>query len=162
MEKPLIAIDIDDVLSRSAEGFAAFSNQRWNSNMTAGDYTEAWAVAWGIPLEEAVQRSIEFHDLAAHSTYRPIAEALPVLQKLSRRYRLVAMTSRREVVKALTDSWMARHFPGVFGTVYYAGMWDKQSHVHDKLQATNLSIAWQLPSRGWKLCYLAATIGTRA
>ncbi|HJQ08525.1 MAG TPA: hypothetical protein VJ836_03545 [Candidatus Saccharimonadales bacterium] len=38
----IIAVDIDDVLSASAEGFVVFSNKQWGTRLTLDDYTEDW------------------------------------------------------------------------------------------------------------------------
>lgn len=52
-DKRTIGIDVDDVLSQSAVGFVAYSNQRWLTNLTPDDYDEHWAEMWKIELAEA-------------------------------------------------------------------------------------------------------------
>lgn len=133
-----IAVDIDDVLSASAEGFAAYSNKQWGTNLTADDYSEEWAVVWGVPLEEAVKRAVVFHESGAVGDYRHHAQALPVLQKLRKKYDLVVVTSRRSVLKPETDVWLQHYFPDMFKAVHYAGMWDGE---HDPLHALKQSKA---------------------
>lgn len=125
-----IAVDIDDVLSASAEGFATFSNAHWGSNITADDYSETWATVWGIPLEEAKKRAIEFHNLNVVADYRHHAAAIPVLRKLREHYNLVVVTSRREALKPATDKWLHTYSPGVFNGVHYAGIWDSGQPLH--------------------------------
>src|SRR3989442_811615 len=98
-----IAVDIDDVLSRSAEGFIAFSNERWGMQLKPDDYQEEWSVVWGVPLDEALKRSIEYHSSGAVSKYRPYEAALPILKRLAAQYDLVAVTSRRALLRAETD-----------------------------------------------------------
>lgn len=144
MVKLIIAVDIDDVLSRSADGFASYSNRRWRTNLTASDYTEEWAVVWNVPIKEALRRAVELHKDKAHSEYLPIDGALPVLQKLSERFSLIAITSRRLLVKDVTDVWLSEHFPKIFNKVYYAGMWDQDGYNRSKLTATKASICQQI------------------
>ena len=36
--KPVIAVDIDDVLSDTVPAFLAFTNKKWGLNVTAQDY----------------------------------------------------------------------------------------------------------------------------
>lgn len=129
-----IAIDIDDVLSRSAEGFVAFSNNRWGMELTVNDYHEAWAKVWGVSLKEAEQKGAEFHKSGVIGTYIPHSSAYAVLKRLSQRYRLVVITSRRETIKALTDDWLDRHFPNIFDEVQYAGIWDKRRPTDDNVE----------------------------
>lgn len=125
-QRKTIAVDIDDVLARSAEGFVAFTNQRWNMRLSPDDYREEWAVVWGVPLAEALRRSEEYHASGAAGRYEPHQTALPVLRQLSKKYKLVAVTSRRAILRPETDQWMERHFPGVFKDLYYAGIWDRK------------------------------------
>ena len=124
-QRKTIAVDIDDVLSRSAEGFIAFSNERWGMSLKPEDYQEEWAVVWGVPLDEALERSIEFHASGTVGNYQPNEAALPVLKKLAKTYNLVAVTSRRRLLQPETDAWMGRHFPGIFQELHYAGIWDE-------------------------------------
>ncbi len=128
MAKPLIVVDIDDVLSESAAGFARYSNARWGSNITANDYQEDWAAVWNVSPEVAVKRALQFHDDGVVADYSCIVNARVVLKNLSSKYRLINVTSRRLSIKPQTDDWIARHFPGVFEDTIYAGIWDKD-HV---------------------------------
>jgi 5'(3')-deoxyribonucleotidase len=40
MAKPVIAVDIDDVLSHSARAVAEYSNERWGYSLTEDDFKE--------------------------------------------------------------------------------------------------------------------------
>jgi hypothetical protein len=51
LERPRIAVDVDDVLSQSAKGFVAYSNQRWGTKPTVDDYDDHWAEMWKIERE---------------------------------------------------------------------------------------------------------------
>jgi 5'(3')-deoxyribonucleotidase len=137
-----IAIDIDDVLSRTAEGFIAFSNQRWGLSLKPEDYQEEWAVVWGVPVEDALKRSIEFHATGVVGSFEPNEAALPVLKRLAKQYELVTVTSRRSIIKPETDAWIERHFPGIFSELHYAGIWDKTDHtdVHQRLKHTKAEL----------------------
>lgn len=168
--KQTIAIDIDDVLSRSAEGFIAFSNRRWGMRLSPEDYQEEWAVVWGVSLDEAVQRSIDFYASGIVGEYEPYESAMPVLRRLSKRFKLVAVTSRREILKPETDSWMAKHFPGIFQELYYAGIWDRQltqANVQETLASTKATLCTQigveyLIDDQLKHCISAAKDGVKA
>jgi len=46
---------------------------------------------------------------------------------LSKTHDLIVVTSRRISIKPETDKWLNYHFPGCFGRVVYAGMWDNDS-----------------------------------
>lgn len=138
--KPIIAVDIDDVLSRSAEGFAAFSNREWQSGITADDYSEEWAVVWKIPLEDAIERAHQYHMLGAMGQYAHFEDAIPVIKKLQERFELVIVTSRRDMVKPETEVWLKKYFDGMFTAVHYVGMWDASDDVMQKLRANKTAV----------------------
>ncbi|HSX16618.1 MAG TPA: hypothetical protein VLH86_00770 [Patescibacteria group bacterium] len=166
MSQQTIAVDIDDVLAAGSEGFATFSNERWGTNITAEDYTENFGLAWGVPLEEALKRVDEYLASGAHGRFRHFDDALPVLQRLAKRYKLVVVTSRRVFLKPETDAWVERHFPGIFEEIRYAGFFEKSdaSNVHARLQHTKAELLKELGADYLiddqpKHCYGAAAVG---
>ena len=142
MKKLTIAIDIDDVLSQSAHGFAQYSNQKWGSGITADDYCEDWAVTWKVTRELAAKRAEQYHQDAVVSEFHPIEGARDALVVLSKKHNLIVVTSRRLSIKPHTEEWLRAHFPGTFSKVVYAGMWDKQhaSGVDAQLASTKTGI----------------------
>lgn len=133
MPRPIIAIDIDDVLAASAAGFVAHSNQKWGYNLTPEDYDENWAEVWGLPMNQAVERAEELYKEGIFADYAHFAEAKPVLKRLAKQHDLIVITSRRAVIKGITDGWLTTHFPSTFKDVHYAGIWD-DTKAHDALE----------------------------
>jgi len=128
VKKPIVAIDIDDVLADNAGGLVAWSNARWGMNLTMDDYDEHWGRMWRTDDPEVVERrALEYHDSGAFGQYAHFAEALPVLKRLAKRYRLVIVTSRRSILKPETQGWLDRHFAGVFREVHFAGIYDNKA-----------------------------------
>jgi uncharacterized HAD superfamily protein len=125
MRRETIAIDIDDVLAANAEGFVAFSNERWGMNLKPEDYDEHWAKVWKVDIEEVERRAVELHASGAIAHYRHNDEALPVLTHLKVDYRLLAITSRRRSIERLTRDWIAAHYPGLFEDIKFAGIFDE-------------------------------------
>jgi len=170
MSEQAIAVDIDDVLSATAEGFTAFSNERWGGKHLAEDYTEAWAEFWGISIEEALKRSDEYHNSNVISTFSHYKESVPVLRKLAEKYKLVVITSRKRMLKELTDTWLEQHYSGIFSEVHYAGIWDADGEVRStehRLNQTKAELARELGAEYLiddqpKHCLSAAAIGIKA
>lgn len=125
MGKPIIAIDIDDVLAAHAKSFVAYSNRMYGTSLTVDDYEEYWARMWQIDDEEAERRAVEYHESDDIGKYEHHSDALPVLKALSEYYSLVVVTSRRVVVTKITNEWVDKYFPQVFDAIYHAGIWDK-------------------------------------
>lgn len=119
-----IAVDLDDVLAHSAEGFVAYSNRKWSSQLEASDYSENWPELWGVAPEEALARARQLETSGAFLEYASIGHALPMLRSLKRRYRLIILTSRRRVTGDGTRNWLEQHFPGIFEDVQFAGIWE--------------------------------------
>ena len=140
MGREKIGIDIDDVLARSAEGFAEYSNRKWGGRHRAENYTENWAEFWGISPELASERAEEFHAEGIVSQYRHFESAIPVLKRLYIDRDLVAITSRRLTIKADTDAWIERYFSGLFKEVCYAGIWDSNAHIDHKIKQTKAEV----------------------
>src|SRR5687767_8043156 len=139
-----IAIDIDDVLARNAEGFAAYSNERWGTGMLPEHYTEEWAVAWKVPPEEALNRADELHTSGAIGRYAHFEDAVHTLKHLHSRFDLIVVTSRRSILKPETDRWLEKHFPGIFSGVRFAGIWDTTHDVQHKLNQTKAELCREL------------------
>ncbi|HSW99256.1 MAG TPA: hypothetical protein VLF71_05465 [Candidatus Saccharimonadales bacterium] len=168
-QRKTIAVDIDDVLSKSAEGFIAFSNERWGMALKPEDYQEEWAVVWGVSLDEALERSIAFHASGAVGRYLPNEAAMPALKKLAKAYDLVAVTSRRKLLQPETDAWMERHFPGIFKELHYAGIWDdlQKKGVEGALKQTKAELCREIGAEYLvddqiKHCVGAASAGIKA
>jgi 5'(3')-deoxyribonucleotidase len=125
--KPMIAVDVDDVLAANAEAFVEYSNEKWGTNLTVDDYDEHWAVAWGVNQndhEELEKRSLQFlRDTT--SKYKHFPEAKAALEKLSKEFDLVVVTSRRTVLSKDTLEWIDKYFPDIFQDVHFAGIWDE-------------------------------------
>ena len=129
MAKPIIAIDIDDVLADYAVGFIEFSNAHWGTNLTIDDYDEHWANVWKVDVEEVRRRADLIHEkrLVKDLTHR--SEARPVLEKLSQRFDLVVVTSRRIQNKEDTLAWLKLYYPMLsVETVVFSGFYDT---IHD-------------------------------
>ncbi len=127
MRHLVIAIDCDDVLAENAAGFVAFSNERWDTQLTVDDYGEHWGDMWNIDTQEAEKRAHDFYGSSAIRGYGHIGGALESLTRLAEHHQLVIATSRRLQMRDDTLLWIDEHFPGIFSSsaVYFAGIWDR-------------------------------------
>lgn len=122
-----IAIDIDDVLADNAAGFVKFSNEHYGTNLTVEDYDEHWAEVWKVDYDEVAKRADDFHHSGVFASYTPNEHAKSVLSRLSERFNLIIVTSRRLQVRNDTVKWIATHYPGIFqdNHIYFANIWDE-------------------------------------
>ncbi len=170
VNKPTIAVDIDDVLAANAQGFTDYSNKKWGTNLSPDDYDEHWAVVWGVDAHEAEKRAKHIHDNGSEivSNFNHNAEAKPVLVQLSKGYKLVIVTSRRKSIQKDTFDWLDKHFSGIFDEVHFAGIWDDlNSDLKSRIKATKTDVLGQIGADYLiddqpKHCFAAAEAGIEA
>lgn len=133
MKKPIIAVDVDDVLSRTSLGFAEFSNRTWGCNLTADDFDEDWEKVWGVPIDIVMERADLFHTEEVFGSFEPIPEAYPVLLGLKERHDLVIATSRRRKVERISRYWVDMHYAGIFSGVFFSGIFDDRAGSHETI-----------------------------
>lgn len=166
MKKPIIAIDVDEVLSASAEGFVAYSNDRWGTNLTLEDYDEHWSKMWQITEEETTERWKVYNDERVMNSYGAFLEALEVLQQLTENYELVIATSRPRVLNDDTRAWLDRNFPSIFSNVHHSGFYDDDAGMNTHM-LTKADMCLEIGAKYLiddqpKHCNGAAAVGVRA
>jgi len=138
MKKPIIAVDIDDVLAAEAAFIVAYSNKHWGHKLAVTDYQEFWEEMWSVDHEEAERRALELHQPGIEGSYEPIAGAREALMKLSEKFDLVTVTSRRELVRDETLDWLKKHLGDVFSQIIFSGIWDSGKQGAHKLTKTEI------------------------
>lgn len=142
MKRPVIAVDVDDVLAAHAQAFVDFSNQRWGTNLTVDDYNDDWSILWGLDRaidehrQEIAERASAFR-LHSTVTMPHEASAHDVLLRLKDRYDLIIVTARQQQIKGETLAWIKEKFPGIFqeDRIFFTGFYDtirKDSAVKTK------------------------------
>lgn len=133
--KPVIAIDVDDVIADEAEGVQRFVQQEYNHSykpshdLFEGPYNTYWEDRWqrqqGISGEEAVKRFEAFLASPIKDNLKLVEGALKAIQELKKRYELVVVTSRYGRQLETTEPWLEKHFPGTFKRVEFVALWGK-------------------------------------
>jgi 5'(3')-deoxyribonucleotidase len=139
--KPVIAIDIDDVLSETAKLIIEWSNEQYGYSLSLDDYDEDMARMWNVDREEAGRRIIEFHESDVFQNLCHVSASVPVLKKLSEKFKLIIITSRRSVIRDHTVDWVNECFPGLFSdeVIVFARIYDNK--LEDPVNMTKGSIA---------------------
>ncbi len=126
MQKPTLAIDIDDVLAQHTRGIVRWHNKNYGTNHTEDDYftNYLWREVWDVDEEEAERRAIEFHNDLEHGRFEVIEGAKEALTRLATKFNLVVVTIRRKVVIPTTHDWLNRHFKGLIADVRFVSYWE--------------------------------------
>ena len=122
--KPIIAVDIDDVIAANALGFVEWSNQKYGTHLTVDDYQDHWGEVWKVEHEETERRAVEYHESDHVATYTTIEGASDALRKLKERFKLVILTTRRNSINQLTKEWIEKYYPGIFDDIVFSGFFD--------------------------------------
>lgn len=128
MNKPVLSIDIDDVLAPSAQAFIDFSNKKWGTHLSLEDYDEHWSKVWQIDnqreLEDRV-KAIDKADFYGRGCPHPQdQQSKEALNRLKLKFKIITITSRRSIKKDGTVEWLEKHYPGIFDDYIFAGIWD--------------------------------------
>ncbi len=163
MSKPIIAVDVDDVLIGSSQMFVDFSNEQWGLNLTLEEYSENWHPMWGVDPVEGRRRENVILEMFVKR--EPFAGTLYVLNRLAKNYTLVVATSRSNSIADKTMHWLDQHFEGIFTDAHFAGIWEgDNSRGDEKLNLTKAAMlekigASYLIDDHPKHCFAAAEAG---
>jgi 5'(3')-deoxyribonucleotidase len=130
--RPVVAIDIDEVLIPFMGSFLDYHNERYGTNYQLKLDMNYFGVheMLGDSVKET-QRKVD--DFAESNNYRhgsPIEGAKDSIEKLKCHYDLVVVTARPASVRELTEAWVRNHFGETFKDVHFSD-W-LQDQVPDK------------------------------
>ncbi len=165
MKKPIIAVDIDDVLSRTAQTIVDYGNERWGHANTLDDFTEHLTEMWQVTPDEGRRRWEEYMVSGHIEKYDVIPEAKAALEQLSQRYTLIAVTARRDSLLDITREWLDTNYPGIITEIIGAGIYgtgNMNAHVLTKAEVLqNLGADYLIDDQP-KHCIGAASVGVQA
>lgn len=120
MSKPVLAVDIDEVLAPFVEELARHHNNLHQTELELKHFFsyDFWHV-WGGTRDEAIAKVRYFHDSGASSDVKPFPEALAALRQIKNQYDLQIVTSRQLEYEELTRRWLERNFAGVFSAAHF-------------------------------------------
>jgi uncharacterized HAD superfamily protein len=133
--KPIIAVDVDDVLSAQNEAIRLFGNKKYGHSHTKedflveGEYWTYWERIWGVDPEEGQRRLDDFHAAEGTMNQELMPDAEYVLRMLKKDYELVIVTGRKSHFTEITHRWLNKHLPDIFIDVKFVDIW----HPSEKL-----------------------------
>lgn len=124
-KKPIIAVDVDDVLAGVTEGMMHFVNAKFGTNHTmkdyevVGPYWRYWEIVWGVDEEEGAKRYNAYIDADSHRTVAAIEGSIETIAWLKERYELMIITARELSYAENTHHWLEKTFPKTFKEVRF-------------------------------------------
>ncbi len=121
MTKPILAIDMDEVLFPFLPEFNRYYNEQHATDFKLEDYVSFdFEKVWGGTADRATIQVDAFlrHD---HRAIQPVPVALEALKELKQHYQLVVVTARDGITERETRLWILHHFPDYFDDIILAG-----------------------------------------
>jgi len=137
MSKPVIAIDIDDVIADSTNAYRLKINEAVGVSLSAEHYAvsgEYWGYYKMVWERHGIKERVPVKELEAamhhDQSHIPLIEgARAALNKLSAKYDLVIITARDPAWQKATEKWVRDTLGDKFINVHFAG----NKHDHKSL-----------------------------
>lgn len=129
MKKPVIAVDIDDVLAIENEAVRLYANENYGYSHTPedylapGEYWGYWETVQGLDKAEGKRRYEAYLASGIKARLEVMDGALAALTHLKRTYDLIIVTSREAHLVEITEQWLTKHFPEVFTDIAFVALW---------------------------------------
>jgi 5'(3')-deoxyribonucleotidase len=128
MSKPIIAVDIDDVIADTTDAIRLWGNAKSGIEMTKEHYSipgEYWGYYERVWEQKGLNGVLIYDDaessLIADELEVPLlAGASFAIKELQKQYSVVLITSRTPLMEPVTRRWIDEHFAGLDIQLYFA------------------------------------------
>ena len=160
--KPIIAVDIDEVLVPHFQGLIDWYNDEYGTELTLKHNHPNDPRPWGTPdYGEAVRRVRKYFETPGFLDTRPFREAAGALKKLGLSYRLLVVTGRDTIIERVTRQWLDRHFKDLIEDAHFSARYSLEGKVRDKASVIVSTGADYLIDDDLSECEAAAKAGIR-
>ncbi|KAJ6519406.1 hypothetical protein C8R45DRAFT_951372 [Mycena sanguinolenta] len=140
--EPVIAVDLDDVLSQTNLKVAQWHNEKYGTQMDLSTfyYYYYWKNPFWGTTQETFDKVAEFYrtDSIFHAIPVPGArEGVQALKDMG--YKLVIVTARTAEVADASWDWVEKYFPGMFTNLVFTGQFKDAHKLHHNEVLTNLT-----------------------
>lgn len=135
MSKPIIGIDIDEVLMPHFGDLISWYNAQFGTVLTLQDNHPTDPGNWGTDsFEAAVRRVHQFYDTQEFLTSEPFHEAQTALGELASNYELIVVTARDTILETVTTDWLEKHFAELFTQIHFTKHFNLEGKRRDKVE----------------------------
>ncbi|KAJ6626854.1 hypothetical protein B0H10DRAFT_2295792 [Mycena sp. CBHHK59/15] len=139
---PVIAVDLDDVLSQTNRMVTQWHNEKFGTemNLSLFYYYYYWKNPFWGTLQETFEKVKEFYSTDAIFHAIPVPGAREGVQTLiDLGYKLVIVTARTPDVAEASWEWVEKYFPGLFANLVFTGQFKDAHKLHHNEILTNLT-----------------------
>lgn len=142
MNKPIIAIDCDDVIFESAAKIIEHYNTAYDANIDFESYYSKDETLWGTDINSASVRVQSFLCSPEYQQSIPLPGAIEAIGELASKYELHIVTARSDSTIATTNQMLHKFFPDAFKSIIFTNHFSDKSRtkadVCNELGATYL------------------------
>lgn len=115
-----IGIDLDEVLVNTFGPFLNYYNSKYNTNFQLEDIRSYYLEeVFGCSREQVIITMYQFQNTPVFTNLPPADKAALSINQLSRKNELYVLTSRPEISRSQTETWIAKHFPLLLQNLYF-------------------------------------------
>lgn len=120
--KPVIAVDIDEVLGLLHEPIITYHNQVYGTGFVPYDPIGTYYLSEFAGYDHARIQAVmaDFMLTEGFTQMAPLPGAVEALSRLAKDYGLVVVTARWQFMESETREWLNRHFPGLFQSIHFS------------------------------------------
>jgi uncharacterized HAD superfamily protein len=165
-DKPVIAIDLDEVLSAQMDAIRVFTNKYYGTKLSPDDfrieapYWRYFETVWGVDDKEGERRVEHYISSGGFGLQKTLPGALEAIKRLKHHFRLVIITSRKKEHAEMTHQWLEKHFPRVFDHIGFTSVWGSESSVAKAKLSKEIGASYLIDDN-LDHCLLAAREGIR-
>lgn len=132
--KPVIAIDIDEVLAQFTNSLCEFHNSNYGTQLLATSFfSYEFHKVWGGSREEAnVKMELFFKSQQFLEEIQPLPDAFAALQQLRCDFDLHIVTARQHKLEEVTRSWITTNFPNIFTEIHFGNHYTTEGKSRSK------------------------------
>lgn len=119
MNKPIIAIDCDDVIIETAPSTLVYYNNTYGTTVELKDFYSNEDSVWGADSNTAIERINNYLNSQEFQEQRPFQEAIKVVMELAEQYELHLVTGRHDFLTEATTNMLHTYFPNIFKSVEF-------------------------------------------
>lgn len=126
MGKPIIAVDVDEVLFPLMPTLIEFHNSRYGTSFEL-DHMTSYHIQdlTGETEKQILVKFAEYLKTEHYTAGRPVDGAIEAIKQLKERYDLVLITARQSIYRGATEQFIDEHFGGLFDRLRYTHTLEK-------------------------------------
>ncbi len=134
MIKPVLAVDVDEVLFPLLDGFTMWHNQKYDTSLATHMFkTYRFSDTLLLDEAESIGRVRSFLS-NGHASVRPVKDAQGAIERLAKVYTVVIVTARFPDLKGVTKEYLDRYFMSHIHDIHMAGYPGGSLRVRPKVE----------------------------